>query len=219
MKALSLESSLAEQGLNPEQINAMDYFLNELFRWNRVHNLTAIEDTDAAINLHLIDSIIIFPILMRYLDHSSSLEAAPRRIADMGSGGGLPGIPLAILRPQWNFYLVEASKKKAAFLQHVRGALYMKNVSVMAKRVEDVAQEMAGEFDAVTARAFTRLRRLLELARPLLKPSGLVFAMKSQRSDEEIAEVSKDEWSLLDECVTALPGQKLDRRLLIFQTK
>ena len=212
MKALSLESSLADQGLNPEQINAMDYFLNELLRWNRVHNLTAIEDTDAAINLHLIDSIIIFPILMRYLGHSSSLEAAPRRIADMGSGGGLPGIP-------WNFYLVEASKKKAAFLQHVRGALDMKNVSVMAKRVEDVAQEMAGEFDAVTARAFTRLRRLLELARPLLKPSGLVFAMKSQRSDEEIAEVSKDEWSLLDECVTALPGQKLDRRLLIFQTK
>ena len=77
MKALSLESSLADQGLNPEQINAMDYFLNELLRWNRVHNLTAIEDTDAAINLHLVDSIIIFPILMRYLDHSSSLEAAP----------------------------------------------------------------------------------------------------------------------------------------------
>jgi len=127
MKALSLESSLADQGLNPEQINAMDYFLNELFRWNRVHNLTAIEDTDAAINLHLIDSIIIFPILMRYLDHSSSLEAAPRRIADMGSGGGLPGIPLAILRPQWNFHLVEASKKKAAFFTACTGrALYEK---------------------------------------------------------------------------------------------
>ena len=219
MKALSLESSLADQGLNPEQINAMDYFLNALLRWNRVHNLTAIEDTDAAINLHLIDSIIIFPILMRYLDKTLDLEVAPRRIADMGSGGGLPGIPLAILQTQWSFHLVEASKKKAAFLQHVRGALHIANVSVMAKRVEDVAQEMAGEFDAVTARAFTRLRRLLELARPLLKPSGLVFAMKSQRSDEEIAEVSKDEWRLLEECVTALPGQKLDRRLLIFQTK
>jgi 16S rRNA (guanine527-N7)-methyltransferase len=156
---------------------------------------------------------------MRYLDKTLDLEVAPRRIADMGSGGGLPGIPLAILQTQWSFHLVEASKKKAAFLQHVRGALHMANVSVMAKRVEGVAQEMAGEFDAVTARAFTRLRRLLELARPLLKPSGLVFAMKSQRSDEEIAEVSKDEWRLLEECVTALPGQKLDRRLLIFQTK
>jgi 16S rRNA (guanine527-N7)-methyltransferase len=219
MTTLSLESSLADQGLSAEQIKAMDYFLNELLRWNRVHNLTAIEGTDAAINLHLIDSIIIFPILMRYLDKTLDLEVAPRRIADMGSGGGLPGIPLAILQTQWSFHLVEASKKKAAFLQHVRGALHMANVSVMAKRVEDVAQEMAGEFDAVTARAFTRLRRLLELARPLLKPSGLVFAMKSQRSDEEIAEVSKDEWRLLEECVTALPGQKLDRRLLIFQTK
>jgi len=219
MTVLSLERSLTDQGLSSEQIKAMDYFLNELLRWNRVHNLTAIEDTDAAINLHLIDSIIIFPILMRYLDKTLDLEVAPRRIADMGSGGGLPGIPLAILQTQWSFHLVEASKKKAAFLQHVRGALHMANVSVMAKRVEDVGEEMAGEFDAVTARAFTRLRRLLELARPLLKPSGLVFAMKSQRSDEEIAEVSKDEWRLLEECVTALPGQKLDRRLLIFQTK
>jgi 16S rRNA (guanine527-N7)-methyltransferase len=219
MTVLSLERSLTDQGLSSEQIKAMDYFLNELLRWNRVHNLTAIEDTDAAINLHLIDSIIIFPILMRYMDKTLDLVVAPRRIADMGSGGGLPGIPLAILQTQWSFHLVEASKKKAAFLQHVRGALHMANVSVMAKRVEDVAQEMAGEFDAVTARAFTRLRRLLELARPLLKPSGLVFAMKSQRSDEEIAEVSKDEWRLLEECVTALPGQKLDRRLLIFQTK
>jgi len=219
MTVLSLERSLTDQGLSSEQIKAMDYFLNELLRWNRVHNLTAIKDTDAAINLHLIDSIIIFPILMRYLDKTLDLEVAPRRIADMGSGGGLPGIPLAILQTQWSFHLVEASKKKAAFLQHVRGALHMANVSVMAKRVEDVAQEMAGEFDAVTARAFTRLRRLLELARPLLKPSGLVFAMKSQRSDKEIAEVSKDEWRLLEECVTALPGQKLDRRLLIFQTK
>jgi 16S rRNA (guanine527-N7)-methyltransferase len=219
MTVLSLERSLTDQGLSSEQIKAMDYFLNELLRWNRVHNLTAIEDTDAAINLHLIDSIIIFPILMRYLDKTLDFEVMPRRIADMGSGGGLPGIPLAILQTQWSFHLVEASKKKAAFLQHVRGALHMANVSVMAKRVEDVAQEMAGEFDAVTARAFTRLRRLLELARPLLKPSGLVFAMKSQRSDEEIAEVSKDEWRLLEECVTALPGQKLDRRLLIFQTK
>ena len=219
MTVLSLERSLTDQGLSSEQIKAMDYFLNELLRWNRVHNLTAIEDTDAAIYLHLIDSIIIFPILMRYLDKTLDLEVAPRRIADMGSGGGLPGIPLAILQTQWSFHLVEVSKKKAAFLQHVRGALHMANVSVMAKRVEDVAQEMAGEFDAVTARAFTRLRRLLELARPLLKPSGLVFAMKSQRSDEEIAEVSKDEWRLLEECVTALPGQKLDRRLLIFQTK
>ena len=219
MTTLSLESSLADQGLSAEQIKAMDYFLNELLRWNRVHNLTAIEDTDAAINLHLIDSIIIFPILMRYLDKTLDFKVMPRRIADMGSGGGLPGIPLAILQPQWRFHLVEASKKKAAFLQHVRGALDMKNVSVMAKRVEDVAQEMAGEFDAVTARAFTRLRRLLGLARPLLKPSGLVFAMKSQRSEEEIAEVSKDEWRLLEECVTVLPGQKLDRRLLIFRTK
>jgi len=115
MKALSLESSLADQGLNPEQINAMDYFLNELFRWNRVHNLTAIEDTDAAINLHLIDSIIIFPILMRYLDHSSSLEAAPRRIADMGSGAAFPGFRWQFCGPSGTFIWSKQVKRKQLF--------------------------------------------------------------------------------------------------------
>ncbi|NBV81059.1 MAG: 16S rRNA (guanine(527)-N(7))-methyltransferase RsmG [Burkholderiaceae bacterium] len=217
MSGLTLESSLADLGLNIEQIKAMDYFLNELLRWNRVHNLTAIEDTDSAINLHLIDSIVIFPILMRYLGSAARDKTQKLQLADMGSGGGL--IPLAILQAQWSLYLIEASKKKAAFLQHVRGGLQLKNMSVMAMRVEQVAHKMAGEFDAVTARAFTRLKKLLELARPLLKPSGLVFAMKSQRSEEEIAEVSKAEWTLLEECALALPGQKVDRRLLVFQIK
>jgi 16S rRNA (guanine527-N7)-methyltransferase len=219
MSGLTLEGSLADLGLNIEQIRAMDYFLNELLRWNRVHNLTAIEDTDSAINLHLIDSIVIFPILMRYLGSAARDKTQKLQLADMGSGGGLPGIPLAILQAQWNLYLIEASKKKAAFLQHVRGGLQLKNMSVMAMRVEQVAHQMAGEFDAVTARAFTRLKKLLELARPLLKSSGLVFAMKSQRSEEEIAEVSKAEWTLLEECALALPGQKVDRRLLVFQIK
>lgn len=197
----------------------MDYFLTELLRWNQVHNLTAIEETDDAINLHLIDSIVIFPILMRYLSANQNSLQVISRLADLGSGGGLPAIPLAILQPQWFFALVEASKKKAAFLQHVRGGLQLKNVDVMAKRVERVSQEMGGQFDAVTARAFTRLKNLLELAGPLLKSSGLVFAMKSQQSAEEIAEVSKEDWTLLEECVLALPGQNLDRRLLVFQHK
>ena len=100
MNGLTLEGSLADLGLNIEQIKAMDYFLNELLRWNRVHNLTAIEDTDSAINLHLIDSIVIFPILMRYLGSAARDKTQKLQLADMGSGGGLPGIPLAILQAQ-----------------------------------------------------------------------------------------------------------------------
>lgn len=219
MSLADLGTSLFAHGVSPDQARAMDYFLNELLRWNRVHNLTAIEDTDAAINLHLIDSIVIFPILQRYLCEAQKEKTTLVRVADMGSGGGLPAIPLAILEPSWSFSLIEASKKKAAFLQHVRGGLQLKNVEVMARRVEDVAQEMAGQFDAVTARAFTRLKNLLSFARPLLKSSGLVFAMKSQRSEEEVAEVSQAHWTLLEECVLALPGQNIDRRLLVFKSK
>ncbi len=219
MSLPALEATLSAYGISPDQAQGMHYFLNELLRWNRVHNLTAIEDTDAAINLHLIDSIVIFPTLQRYLGKTEKDNTITIRVADVGSGGGLPAIPLAIMQPRWSFSLIEASKKKAAFLQHVRGGLQLKNVEVLAKRVEGVAQGLAGRFDAVTARAFTRLKNLLDLARPLLKSSGLVFAMKSQRSDEEIAEVSQEHWILLEECVLALPGQNLDRRLLVFKSK
>ena len=211
--SLVVDKGLKEFGLSQSEIAAMQYFLGELQRWNQVHNLTAINETEAALHLHLIDSIIILPILRRYLQSNQSMI----HIADLGSGGGLPGIPLAILQPSWSFSLIEISKKKAAFLQHVRGGLGLGNLQVMANRVESLATSHATSFDAITARAFTRLNKLLELSEPLLKSSGLVFAMKSQQSKEEISEVSSQNWRLLEECQLSLPGQQLDRRLLVFQ--
>jgi 16S rRNA (guanine527-N7)-methyltransferase len=211
--SLAVDKGLKEFGLTQSETAAMQYFLGELLRWNRVHNLTAINETEAALHLHLIDSIIILPILRRYLQSNQSMI----HIADLGSGGGLPGIPLAILQPSWSFSLIETSKKKAAFLQHVRGGLGLGNLQVMANRVESLAMSHATSFDAITARAFTRLNKLLELSEPLLKSSGLVFAMKSQQSKEEISEVSSKDWRLLEECQLSLPGQQLDRRLLVFQ--
>lgn len=211
--SLVVDKGLKDFGLSQSETAAMQYFLGELQRWNQVHNLTAINETEAALHLHLIDSIIILPILRRYLQSNQSLT----QIADLGSGGGLPGIPLAILQPSWSFSLIETSKKKAAFLQHVRGGLGLGNLQVMANRVESLAMSHATSFDAITARAFTRLNKLLELSEPLLKSSGLVFAMKSQQSKEEISEVSSKDWRLLEECQLSLPGQQLDRRLLVFQ--
>jgi 16S rRNA (guanine527-N7)-methyltransferase len=214
---LNVEDGLRAYGLTPQNAEAMNYFLNELLRWNRTHNLTAITESDAALDLHLIDSIVIFPILKRYLAKPSQNKTEPVRIADLGSGGGLPAIPLAILEPDWSFTLIEASKKKAAFLQHVRGGLGLKNVQVVSERVENIPSLQTCSFDAVTARAFTRLNRLLDLSTNLLKSTGLVFAMKSQRSEEEMSEVKNQEWKFLEECPLTLPNQKLDRRLLIFQ--
>jgi 16S rRNA (guanine527-N7)-methyltransferase len=215
--SLEVAEGLKAAGLSADAAAAMQYFLGELLRWNRVHNLTAIDETEAAFHLHLIDSMVVLPVLQRYLQTPLRASDTPIQIADLGSGGGLPGIPLAILEPTWFFSLIEASKKKAAFLQHVRGGLGLHHVQVMASRVENVAKTHRASFDAVTARAFTRLNKLLDLSAPLLKSSGFVFAMKSQQSEEEISEVSSKDWTLLEECELSLPGQALDRRLLVFQ--
>ncbi len=215
--SLEVDEGLKAAGLSADEAAAMQYFLGELLRWNRVHNLTAIDETEAAFHLHLIDSIIVLPILRRYLQTHLRASDMPIQIADLGSGGGLPGIPLAILEPTWFFSLIEASKKKAAFLQHVRGGLGLSHLQIMASRVENVAKTNRASFDAVTARAFTRLNKLLDLSAPLLKSSGFVFAMKSQQSKEEISEISSKDWRLLEECELSLPGQALERRILDFQ--
>ena len=120
-----------------------------------------------------------------------------------------------ILQPQWRLTLIEAVRKKTAFLQHVRGKLKLKNVEVLSDRVENVALQQSNQFDAVISRAFTNLARFLDLSLPLLKPDGLVFAMKSKRADEEMAEVSKENWRLLADEALFIPNTGVERRLLV----
>ena len=178
-------------------------------RWNRVHNLTAIEDQKDSVVLHLIDSIAVLPIMDQFLGNKTAL------IADLGSGGGLPAIPIAILRPEWRLTLIEAVRKKTAFLQHARGKLELKNTEILSERVETVAKRRPGEFDAVISRAFTSLANFLELSQPLLRPGGLVFAMKAKRADEELQEVSLDQWQLIADEPLQIPNLKVERRLLV----
>ncbi len=197
-------------GLNPQNIVDLEQFLFLLERWNRVHNLTAIEGELDSVELHLIDSIAVLPIMKKFL----KLESP--KIADLGSGGGLPAIPIAILQPMWQLCLIEAVRKKTAFLQHVRGKLKLNNIEVVTKRVEIIAKERTGQFDAVISRAFTNLANFLELSAPLLKPGGLVFAMKSKRADEELLEVSKEQWQLLADEPLQILSRPIERRLLVF---
>ena len=206
-----LALGIEELGLNLSDANIADLelFLQEMGRWNQVHNLTAIEDEKDSIRLHLIDSITVLPVLRRFLKGSTP------KIADLGSGGGLPAIPIAIVQPQWHLTLIEAIRKKTAFLQHVRGKLKLKNIEVLSERVESVAMQQSGQFDAVISRAFTNLARFLELSLPLLKPEGLVFAMKSKRADEEMADVCKNDWHLLADEALVIPSTSIERRLLV----
>ena len=206
-----LALGIDELGLNLSDANIADLelFLQEMGRWNQVHNLTSIEDEKDSIRLHLIDSIAVLPVLRQFLNGPTP------KIADLGSGGGLPAIPIAIVQPQWHLTLIEAIRKKTAFLQHVRGKLKLKNIEVLSERVESVAMQQSGQFDAVISRAFTNLARFLELSLPLLKPEGLVFAMKSKRADEEMADVCKNDWRLLADEALVIPSMPIERRLLV----
>jgi 16S rRNA (guanine527-N7)-methyltransferase len=116
--------------LSPANIADLELFLQEMGRWNQVHNLTAIEGEKNSVRLHLIDSITVLPLMRQFLDMENL------KIADLGSGGGLPAIPIAILQPDWHVTLIEAIRKKTAFLQHVRGKLGLKNIQVLSERVE-----------------------------------------------------------------------------------
>jgi 16S rRNA (guanine527-N7)-methyltransferase len=198
-------------GLNLSNNNIADLelFLEEMSRWNQVHNLTAIEGQQDSIRLHLIDSIAVLPVLRKFL------EGPNPKIADLGSGGGLPAIPIAIVQADWRLTLIEAVRKKTAFLQHVRGKLKLKNIDVLSDRVENVAVQQKGQFDAVISRAFTNLARFLELSLPLLKPNGLVFAMKARRADEEMQDVCMDDWRLLADEPLYIPNLAVERRLLV----
>jgi 16S rRNA (guanine527-N7)-methyltransferase len=206
-----LYSGLGDLGLNlnPKNIADLELFLQEMGRWNQVHNLTAIEGEKNSVRLHLIDSITVLPIMRQFL-----IDPSPS-IADLGSGGGLPAIPIAILQTGWNLTLIEAVRKKTAFLQHIRGKLSLKNIQVLSERVEVVAKNQPGQFDAVISRAFTNLAHFLELSLPLLKPGGLVFAMKARRADEELRDVCMDDWRMVADEPLQIPSLAVERRLLV----
>ena len=195
--------------LSPENIADLELFLQEMGRWNQVHNLTAIEGEKNSVRLHLIDSITVLPVMRQFL-----VQESPK-IADLGSGGGLPAIPIAILQPEWHVTLIEAIRKKTAFLQHVRGKLGLKNIQVLSERVEAVAKSQPGQFDAVISRAFTNLAHFLELSLPLLMSDGLVFAMKAKRADEELQDVCMDDWRLVADEPLQIPNLAVERRLLV----
>jgi 16S rRNA (guanine527-N7)-methyltransferase len=208
----ALALGIAELGLtlSQQQVADLNTFLQELERWNRVHNLTSVEGEQASIDLHLIDSIAILPIMREFL------SSAQVQIADLGSGGGLPAIPIAIAQPDWSISLIEAVRKKTAFLQNVKGKLGLTNASIYSDRVEQVATQEPGKYDAVISRAFTSLDRFLDLAEPFLKPGGLVFAMKAKRADEELSTVSTARWRLLADRFVLIPNSTAQRRLLVF---
>ena len=153
---------------------------------NQQFNLTAILAADVAAEKHYLDSLLLLPRLREALRPGEKL-------ADIGSGGGLPALPLAICLPDFSFTLLEATGKKCAFLAETVEKLALANVSVRKLRAEEAGRDPAlrAGFDFVTARAVARLPVLLEYALPLLKPGGRFFAYKGAEAGLEVRESSR----------------------------
>jgi 16S rRNA (guanine527-N7)-methyltransferase len=137
-------------------------FVTLLLRWNRVHNLTGVRGLDEILDRHLVESLALRPYL-----HGE-------RVADVGSGGGLPGLPLAITSPERRFTLIESRVKRVAFLRHVAAALNLPNTTVAHGRAEHL--RVTEPFDTVLARAVAPPKELLEICRPLMA-RGSVLVM------------------------------------------
>lgn len=176
-------------------------FLALLVKWNKTYNLTAIRDPDEMITQHLLDSLAVLPVLQK-----SVLVGRRFQLADIGSGAGLPGLVLAIARPDWAITSVEAIEKKAAFQRQVKIELDLANVSIHCGRVEDLKQS----FDAVVSRAFASLADFVRLAGHL---SGNLWAMKGAYPADEIA-VLPVGWRLAVHRELQVPGLSAARCLL-----
>jgi 16S rRNA (guanine527-N7)-methyltransferase len=168
--------------LTGEQHQKLSRYLDLLFEANARMNLTRITDRPAAELQHVADALTVLP----------HLPGGAIRVADVGSGGGVPGIPLAIARPDATFLLIESTKKKAAFLKQAIDALDLKNASVSEWRAEEVGHSNSREtFDVALARAVATLAWLAEWCLPLVKKGGKMLAMKGPKVAEELPEAVK----------------------------
>ena len=161
---------------SPAQVDALAQYLDLLLRWNRTYNLTSIRDADEALTLHLADCLAVVAPLSRV--------SAAGRLLEVGRGGGLPGVVLAVMLPGWDVTCCDTVGKKAAFVTQVAGALRLPNLHGEHARVEQLKRP---PFDVITSRAFASLADFTRLTQALLAPGGRWLAMKGKRPDDEIA--------------------------------
>lgn len=180
-----LDSGLEALGLalSERQRELLIAYLELLAKWNRAYNLTAVRDPKAMVVRHLLDSLAVAP-------HLDPEDGGVLRVLDVGTGPGLPGIPLAIAFPQSTFFLLDSNGKKTRFLTQAKAELGLANVTVIESRVEEFHPDVL--FDVVTARAFASLSEIVTGCRRLLAPRGRIVAMKGAVPEAELAALPGD---------------------------
>jgi len=179
-------------------------FLQLLAKWNHAYNLTAVREPPEMVTRHLLDSLVLLPYV-----HGP-------RVLDIGTGPGLPGIPLAVARPDCLFTLLDANAKKTRFVTQAVGELGLKNVEVVQERVENYRPEQ--KFDTLVTRAFSSIADMLTSARHLCAPGGRFLAMKGTYPEKELAAIPVD-FAIIEVLALKVPGLDAARHLAIITVR
>jgi 16S rRNA (guanine527-N7)-methyltransferase len=194
-----LERGLKVFGIDQNRVPPLLSYLDELQKWNAAYNLTAVREPGEMVTRHLLDSLVLCPYVRSPL-------------LDVGSGAGLPGIPLAIARPELQVTVLDSNGKKARFLRHAVRALKLGNVQVVEGRVED--HRPAAPYAAVTSRAFASLKDFLSLTAHLLAADGQWLAMKGKLDAQETQDLPAGV-GIVDIKPLTVPGLAEARHLII----
>ncbi len=187
-------ASLLNNLLKYEPINeSYAHYLYLLAKWNKTYNLSAIREPQEMVSKHLLDSLAILPWLQG------------RRIIDVGTGAGLPGIPLAIAQPDIHFVLLDSNGKKTRFLQEVKRQLKLDNVEIVQFRIENYRPQQG--FDTVISRAFSSLQQMIQWTQHVLNQEGIWLAMKGRYPQTELAELQQP-YRVEHYTVTGLEGER-----------
>jgi 16S rRNA (guanine527-N7)-methyltransferase len=201
LQILINSAATLEVPLSEAQASARLRLLDELTAWNKAYNLTAITERGAMLTHHLLDSL------------SVNADLVGTRIADVGTGAGFPGLPLALLNPQRHFTLIDSSGKKIRFVAHAARTLGLTNIEALHKRAEDLAP--GAPFETVLARALAPLPELLKAVKGMCGPDTRVIAMKGRYPALEIAALA-GAWQLAASRAVSVPGLAAERHVLTF---
>ncbi len=195
--------------IQDSQIKMMETYASQLMIWNKKINLTAIKEPQQIADKHFLDSMAV----VSHLQDDSLLM-------DMGSGGGFPGIVIKIMNPSIQMVLVDSVRKKVNFLKHVIRLLGLENIEAIQVRVEDLHNDSnyIHQFDGIVSRAFADLSKFVDLAQPLIKNNGSIYAMKGKQAAAEINPDIKKQFSI-STTKYHLPFEKSERCVMVLNHK